>query len=54
MTIKGNLVATLLTGFVVSILIVLFTKTDFSAIAPALIGASILLGIIFALLASLV
>lgn len=54
MTLKGNLVATLLTGIVVSILIVLLTKTDFKVIAPASIGAAVLVGIIFALLASLV
>ena len=52
-TLKGNLAATLLTGLVVSILIVLLTKTDFKVIAPVSIGAAVLVGIVLALLTSL-
>ena len=53
MTLRGNVVAALLTGLVVSLLIAFLTGTDFKTIKWASLGTSVVIGIILALLVSL-
>lgn len=53
MTITGNLTATLVTGLAVAVLVVLITKTEFRAVVPLSLGAAVVIGVTFALLASL-
>ena len=53
LTLKGNLVATFLTSITIAVLVALLTKTEFKVIAPASIGTAFLLGIISALMSSL-
>lgn len=53
MTLRGNVVAALLSGLAVSVLIAFLTKTDFGSLKMATFGTSVAIGIILALLASL-
>lgn len=53
-TLKGNIVASLATSLVVCGLMVIVGKTEFKAIAGPCLGSSVLLGLILALLASLI
>jgi hypothetical protein len=54
LTLKGNIVASLVTSLVICGLMVIIGKTEFKAIAGPCIGSSVVLGVIFALLASLI
>jgi len=53
LTLKGNLVASLISGSAACIPIAILTKTDLRALVLPAIGVSILIGIVSALLASL-
>lgn len=54
LTLKGNIVASLATSLVICGLTVIIGKTEFKAIASPCIGSSVVLGVIMALLASLI
>ena len=54
LTLKGNIIASLVTSAVVCGLMTLTVKVEFKAIATLCIGTSVILGVILALLASLV
>ncbi len=54
LTLKGNVVASLATSLVICGLMIIIGKTEFRAIAGPCVGSSVLIGVIFALLASLI
>ena len=54
MTLKGDIIASVITAIMVCGLVSLVTKAEFSSIAGPCIGSSVALGVILALLASLI
>ena len=54
LTIKGNIVASLAASLVICGLMVIIGKVEFKAIAGPCVGASVVLGLVLALLASLI
>jgi len=54
LTLKGNIAASLVTSVAICGIIVLFTKVDFKAIATPCVGTSVILGVLLALLASII
>ena len=54
LTLKGNIVASLTTSLAICGLMVIIGKADIKAIAAPCVGSSVVLGVILALLASLI
>jgi hypothetical protein len=54
LTLKGNISVGLITAILISFLLAFITKNDFKQIAVPCVGASVVLAIIFSLLASLI
>jgi hypothetical protein len=54
LTLKGNIIATLVSALVVCLFAVLILKADIKTIAAPSIGASVVIGVVLALLASLI
>ena len=54
LTLKGNIIASLATSLVICGLMVILGKAEFKNLAGPCIGSSVVIGVIFALLASLI